>query len=908
MTGRATAPHEYGGSRPPAANPPRMLVRRLLTAAALVACVVSGLPVTTNAADVVTAVAHSFAEPSLSPDHGEIAFVSGGAVWSVPSGGGTARLLAAVGGAAKRPLFSPDGKHLAFVSTQQGSSGIYVLTLDGGALRRLTHDDTVPDLSAWSADGRSVYFSSASHDLAYDADIYRVSVDGGTPMQIVHESYVNETSAAPSPDGASLAYVRGGFTQWWRRGHSHMDQTEIVIAHPAAKRFDTVTNGDAKDQWPMWSPDGRTLYFVSDRSGSDELWARGADGRARQLTSLKGGRVLWPSIARDGHLIAFERAMRIWTYDVDSGTARELSIAPRGLPDVLTQRHVTQTNRFSALALSPDGKKIAFTGRGRVFAASAQEGGEAHLVTTHGDAAYDLPVWAAGSRRIAYVVDRGTEQAIATYDFPDGPQRIVTPAGHHDDYPHWSPDGKSLAFVRDGRELHLLDVASRADRVIAHGVMDRRPFGDLGDIAFSPAGDWIAYANGERNGFTNLYVVRTSGGEPRAVTFVPNANGGPLAWSPDGTRLFYVTAQRTENGTIAQIDLIPRTPRFREDVFRKLFPDEPARPELPSRTIPTPVPGRSPRPLVTPSPSSSPSTPVSPDAPASSDAPALPGDGATRTAPASGPRRTQIDFTNIRERVTFVQTGLDVTRVAVTPDSKTLVLVANAANQENLYAFSIDETSDESQVAKQLTSTPGRKTDIAIAPDGKSAFYLDAGRAFTADLSGKGAKLLALAAELDIDFAHDKRVVFDQAWSMLDRWYADPNFHGANWGALRREYEPYALGARTPQEFYRVMSLLIGELNSSHTGISAQRPPGVPRYTTGRLGIDWDTDAYDRTGRLRVAAVVPLSPAAVAGHVTAGDELLAVDGTPADRTTDVDELLANRIGKRTTLRIAPHGD
>jgi Tol biopolymer transport system component/C-terminal processing protease CtpA/Prc len=867
-----------------------MLVRRVLTAAALVACFVSGLPVTTSAADVVPAAAHAFAEPSLSPDHGEIAFVSGGDIWSVPSGGGTARLLAAVGGAAKRPLFSPDGKRLAFVSTQIGSGGIYVLTLDGGALRRLTHDDQIPDLSAWSPDGRYVYFSSSSHDLAYDADVYRVSVDGGTPMQIVHEAYVNETSAAPSPDGTSLAFVRGGFTQWWRRGHSHMDQTEIVIAHPAAKRFETITNGDAKDQWPMWSPDGRTLYFVSDRSGSDQLWARGANGRARQLTSLKGGRVLWPSISRDGHVIAFECAMRIWTYDVDAGTTRELSIAPRGLPDVATQRHVTQTNRFSALALSPDGKKIAFVGRGRVFAASASDGGEAQLVTTHGDAAYDLPVWAAGSRRIAYVIDRGTETALATYDFPDGPQQIVTPAGHHDDYPHWSPDGKSLAFVRDGRELHVLDVAARADRIIAHGLMDRRPFGDLGDLAFSPAGDWIAYANGERNGFTNLYVVRTSGGEPRAVTFVPNGNGGPLAWSPDGTRLFYVSSQRTENGTIAQIDLMPRTPRFREDAFRKLFPEEPTRPELPSRTVPTPGPGGSPRPAASASPS-----------PAAS---ASPPSGAS-AAPA---HRTQIDFTGIRERVSFVQTGLDVTRVVVTPDSKTLVLVANAANQENLYAFSIDETSDDAQVAKQLTSTPGRKTDVAITPDGKDAIYLDAGRAFTADLAGKGAKPLALSAEFDIDFAHDKRVVFDQAWSLLDRWYADPGFHGANWGALRQTYEPYAIGARTPQEFYRVMSLLIGELNSSHTGITPQRAPGVPRYTTGRLGVDWDTETYERTGHLRVAAVIPLSPAAVAGHVTAGDELLAVDGTPVERTTDIDELLANRIGKRTTLRIAPHGD
>jgi Tol biopolymer transport system component/C-terminal processing protease CtpA/Prc len=855
-----------------------MLVRRVLTVVMLVACLVPGLPVSTSAADAVPAPAPYFAEPSVSPDHSEIAFLLSGDVWTVPSSGGTARLLAATGGAARRPLFSPDGKRLAFYSSQQGASGVYVLTLDGGALRRLTHDDQPADVSAWSNDGRFIYFSSVSHNIVYDGDVYRVSVDGGTPMRVLHEDYVGSNFAAPSPDNSAIAFVRNGFPQWWRRGHSHMDETQIVVAHPGARRFDTIASG-GKNQWPMWSRDGGTLYFASDRGGSDELWAHGAEGRLRQLTSLKGGRVLWPSISHDGRLIAFERAMKIWTYDVDSGATRQLAIAPRGLPTVTTQRHVTQSSRFTSLGLSPDGKKIAFVGRGRVFAASAQEGGEAQLVTTRDDAAYDAPVWAAGSRRVAYVVDRGTEQSIATYDFPDGPQRAITPAGHHDDYPHWSPDGKLLAFVRDGRELHVTDVATRADRVVAHGIMDRRPFGDLGNIAFSPAGDWIAYADQDRGGFTNAYVVRTSGGTPRAVTFLPNGNGGPLAWAPDGTRLFFVTSQRTENGTIAQVDLIPRSPRFREDAFRKLFPEEP-RPELPSRTIPTPPASASPKPqgVATPAPS-----------------------------PAAK-RETTIDFNDIRERVSFVQTGLDVTRVAVTPDSKTLVLVANAASQENLYAFSIDETLSDEQVAKQLTSTAGHKTDVAIAPDGKSAIYLDAGRAFVADLGGKGAKPLGLSAELDVDFAHDKPVVFAQAWSLLDRWYADPHFHGANWPAVRSEYEPYALAARTPQEFYRVMSLMIGELNSSHTGIGPAATPGVPRYTTGRLAVDWDTAEYERSGRLRVAALVPLGPAVVAGHIAAGDDVLAVDGRTVDRTTDVDELFANRIGKRTEIRVAPHGD
>ncbi|MBV8581305.1 MAG: PD40 domain-containing protein [Candidatus Eremiobacteraeota bacterium] len=853
-----------------------MIVRRVLTAASLLACLAASLPGSTSAADTPASLP-SFGEPSVSPDHGEIAFISGGDVWSVPSAGGTARLLAAAGGTAHRPLFSPDGKQLAFVAAQPGSRGIYVLTLDGGALRQVTHDDQIGDLSAWSSDGKYLYFASASHNIAYFNDVYRVPAEGGTPVRVLHEDYVAESEPAPSPDGASLAFVRNGYTQWWRRGHSHMDQSEITVTQPAAKRYETITNGDAKDHWPMWSPDGKTLYFVSDRSGSDELWSRTSDGKLRQLTTLHDGRVLWPTIARDGSLIAFERAMRIWTYDVASGAVRELPITPRGLPAVLGTRHLTLSNRFSALGLSPDGKKVAFVGRGRIFAASAQDGGESQLVTPNDEAAYDLPVWAAGSKRITYVVDRGLEQAIATYDFPDGPERVITPAGHHDDYPHWSPDGKQLAFERDGTELHLLDVASHADRVVARGILDRRPFGDPTAVAFSPAGDWLAYVDNDREGLSNVYVVPTAGGAPRAVTFLPNTGVGSVTWSPDGTRLFFDTSQRTEAGQVAQVDLVSRTPQFREDSFRKLFqPDEP-RPELPSRTVPTPAASAAPR----PSPSASPN--------------------------AGRLRRTTIDFDGIRERLTFLPTGLDVNRVTITPDGKTLVLVASAAGQENLYTYSVDDTSTDDAVARQITTTAGGKSSVTVAPDGRSVYYLDSGRAYATDLNGK-AHGLGLSGEVDVDFAHDKRLVFEQAWSVLDRWYADPSYHGANWPAMRREYEPYALGARTPQEFVRVVSLMIGEINSSHTGFGVPSAGGNPPIVTGRLGVDWDAETYERTGKLRIASIVPLGPAAVAGHIAAGDELLAVDGVTIERTTDVDALLASHAGKRTELRIAPHGD
>ena len=83
----------------------------------------------------------SLAQPGISPDGGEIAFVSAGDIWVVPVVGGEARLLIAHAASDERPLYSPDGTRLAFISNRGGSRDIWILTLASGQLARLTGDD-----------------------------------------------------------------------------------------------------------------------------------------------------------------------------------------------------------------------------------------------------------------------------------------------------------------------------------------------------------------------------------------------------------------------------------------------------------------------------------------------------------------------------------------------------------------------------------------------------------------------------------------------------------------------------------------------------------------------------------------------------------------------------------------------
>jgi C-terminal processing protease CtpA/Prc len=157
-------------------------------------------------------------------------------------------------------------------------------------------------------------------------------------------------------------------------------------------------------------------------------------------------------------------------------------------------------------------------------------------------------------------------------------------------------------------------------------------------------------------------------------------------------------------------------------------------------------------------------------------------------------------------------------------------------------------------------------------------------------------------AELDVEFEREKMEVFHQAWEFLNDNFYDPAFHGVNWGAVHAMYAPVIAGARTPDEMRRLLSLMIGEMNASHMGI-AFAGGNVPP-STGRVGLFFERAAYEQRGVLKVTDVVPLSPAAISDQIKPGDIVSAVDGTPVGRLTNLDSLLAYKIGKRVVLTVA----
>jgi len=786
-------------------------------------------------------------EPHLSPDRSEIAFVSGGDIWRVAQNGGDASLLVSHPAEESRPLFSPDGSKLAFVSTRTGGGDIYVLTFAGGDLKRLTFEDGPEELSGWSRDGKWLYYHSTSNDIAQMNDVYRVSAAGGTPIPVAADRYASEFFASPSPDGRTIAINARGVAsrQWWRKGHSNLDLSQIVLVKPGVTpSYETISDGGAKELWPMWAADSKSVFFVSDRTGVENIWRQPLGGTSKQVSQFKDGRVLWPSISYDGKMLVFERDFGIWRMEAGNGKATPLAIQLRGAP-ANSPLNQLSLNGFDAMVLAPDGKKVAVIAHGEIFAASAKEGGRAQRITrTHSNEAQVS--WSPDSRKLLYVSDRGGAYNVYQYDFDTQTETRITSTSASDASPRFSPDGAKIAFSRAGRGVWVYDVAAKTEAQLAQVELGRQPLAPDHILAWSPDSKWLAFPSRGAKGFANIMVSPITGGNPQPVALLANSNTRSIQFSPDGHYLLFDTAQRTEERRIARVDLVPRTPPFSEDKFRELF-----------------------RP------------------------------GGAQAAPSP-----EIAFEGIRGRLSLLPLGLDVSEFELSADGKNLLIVATAAKQENLYLYSMEDAEKRESAARQITATPGEKSHAYFAPGGGEVYFLDKDKVRIATVGTRQARPLEMTAEMEVDFNREKLEVMQQAWTYQRDHFFDEKFNGVDWDAMRKKYEPLVTAARTQPEVARLLSLMMGELNASHSGVT---PPADRKPECGNLAVRFDAAAYESKGMLQISEVIPLGPAAVAG-LKAGEFLTAIDGLPVAPPVSVHELLLRKVDRRVELTVASAAD
>ena len=284
------------------------------------------------------------------------------------------------------------------------------------------------------------------------------------------------------------------------------------------------------------------------------------------MTKFTDGRVLWPSIGYDGKAIVFEHDFKIWQLDTKSGEAYALPITLVGSAATPEITHLT-LNTFTDLA--------ALAGRPQDRAHRPRRGLRrlGARWRRRPSASPTLPVrrsqvaWAPDSTRIAYLSQRDAVTHVFLYDFANHAETQLTKdAAARPGARNSRPMAKSIAFVRDRKELRVIDLEAKQERLLTGSRrLHRRSF------AWSPDSKWIAYVNAGDRALRNVYVVppAAAAGPARQVSFLANTNANSMQWSPDGKFLLYETSQRTETPQVARIDLVPAQPKYRRGQVRR---------------------------------------------------------------------------------------------------------------------------------------------------------------------------------------------------------------------------------------------------------------------------------------------------------------------------------------------------
>ncbi|MEU9057899.1 amidohydrolase family protein [Streptomyces sp. NPDC048430] len=404
------------------------------------------------------------AQPVWTPDGSAIAFTTGtgstpNAIGLVDASGERSTLATVSEGFVAGPSFSPDGSRLAYVHlAKEGTS----LVVDGKAVSD-DGEDVFPFPARWisddellhTADGklRRRVIGGKTDDIQFTARVTVPRLEERPSTRDFDDAAARQVkgivSPALSPDGSQVVFAALGDIWVMRRG-----------AAPKA----VVSDGHCNTS-PAWSPDGRTLVYVSDRAGAVELWLHDlAGGEQRQLTGL-GGSVDVPAYSPDGSTIAFVADQAtLYTVAVATGDVRKVA-GPLNSPG--RPSFSADGKRISSAVLVPVTPR--FREGGNQILTIEPATGTAHYSepvpgASLGNRVDSGPVHSPDGKKIAYVVG-GTLRvsAVDSTGLPTGSARKLN--DETADAPSWSGDSRSLLYLSDGR-LRIADARSGRARAV----------------------------------------------------------------------------------------------------------------------------------------------------------------------------------------------------------------------------------------------------------------------------------------------------------------------------------------------------------------------------------------------------------------------------------------------------------
>lgn len=351
--------------------------------------------------------------PSLSPDGSLVVFSWRGDLWKADRRGGEASRLTSHPADEGRSAWLPDGSEIVFESDRLGARNVWSMKPDGTGLRQVTTLDG--NLSLWDAGpmdgGLAVFFDAAIEgDLYRSGRPYTVAIAGGEPVR-VHGAF--GTKPCPDANGQRILFERGG-NSWQRRHYRGPDQRDVWLFDKGKQgeaAFTRLTDWTGNDGHARWIG-ADAFVFLSDRDlDTVNVFRQTIGGTAERLTSWNGEDVVDLAVSRDGKSIAFTVWDRLYTLDLAPGAepVRVVATATEDVGDSFEQKSVAAL--ASEAALSPDGKVMAVVAYGDVWVKGTDSKLPARRVTDWPAREKDL-AWSADGETLYFTSDRDGAESI----------------------------------------------------------------------------------------------------------------------------------------------------------------------------------------------------------------------------------------------------------------------------------------------------------------------------------------------------------------------------------------------------------------------------------------------------------------------------------------------------------------